>query len=68
MRGTWVDFETQKGAKMEPKWRQNRTQDGPTSNIKTRSKQADLEDRLGAVLGRLGSPGKAPDMRPADVS
>ena len=51
MRGTWADVETQKEAKMEPKWNQNRTQDGPKSKIKTRSKKADLEDRLGAVLG-----------------
>ena len=37
---------------MEPNWSQNRTQDGPKSKIKTRSKKEDLEDRLGAVLGR----------------
>ena len=37
---------------MEPKWSQNRTQDGPKSKIKTRSKKDDLKDRLGAVLGR----------------
>ena len=37
---------------MEPKWSQNRTQDGPKSKIKTRSKKEDLQDRLGAGLGR----------------
>ena len=37
---------------MEPKWSQNRTQDGPKSKTKTRSKKEDLKDRLGAVLGR----------------
>ena len=37
---------------MKPKWSQNRTQDGPKPKITMRSKKADLEDRLGAVLGR----------------
>ena len=37
---------------MEPKWSQNRTQDGPKPKIKTMSEKADLEDRLGAVFGR----------------
>ena len=41
-----------KGAKMEPKWSQNRTQDGPKSKIKTRTKKEALEDRLEAVLAR----------------
>ena len=37
---------------MEHKWSQNRTQDGPKSKTKTKSKKEALEDRLGAVLGR----------------
>ena len=37
---------------MEPEWSQNRTQDGPKSKTKTKSKKEALEDRLGAVLGR----------------
>ena len=41
-------FDAQRGAKMS----QNRTQDGPTSKTKMKTKKDALEDRLGAVLGR----------------
>ena len=45
MRAIW-------GAKGEPRWSQNGTQEAPKSKTKTQMKKDALEDRFGAVLGR----------------
>ena len=45
------DFGSQKGAKREPTWHQNRTQNEPKSKTNFDIEKDALEDRLGAVLG-----------------